>query len=71
MNNQLPKLFVRTLKTHSLRIERGTNHWKVYTQDNRMVCSFAHTGHSNTLREAMRELRKQSLVDDNACRLKF
>lgn len=69
--SKLPKTFVRTLASHNLTVVRGGSHWKVYTKDNRMVCSIAHTGHSSTLREAMRELRRLKLVDDNACRLKF
>ena len=69
--NKLPKTFVRTLASYDLSIVRGGSHWKVYTKDNRMVCSIAHTGHTSTLREAMRELRRQSLVSDDACKLKF
>ena len=68
--NKSLRLFEEAVQARGAKIERGGKHYKIML-NGRQVGILAGTGEANAYRQAMRDLRRQGIVGDTECRIKF
>lgn len=61
--NKSMKRFVALVEANGMTVEQGSKHYKVLHMG-KMVGTVAHTGETNALRQAVRDLARQKLLKD-------
>jgi hypothetical protein len=64
------KDFERIVRQRGVTLEQGGKHYKI-VHNGRQVGVLAKTGETNALRQAMRDLRRQGIVGDAECKVRF
>lgn len=71
MKKRTHKQLVDLLKGYGLTVEKYKGGHIAITKDGKRVGTVSHTGDINACRQAVRDLWRQELVDDDAKRQKF
>lgn len=64
------RTFEAAVRAHGVIVERGSKHYKI-VHNGRQIGILASTGEMNAYRQAMRDLRRQGIVGDAECKVKF